>query len=270
MAGESQDEPPPLYGAALGHESQGSRGKGLPESQPGGGGDRRDRRTEGSAEAGGRRGRLLGRSGWEDPGAPNPEGAAPARATHGRDSRRRRRNLPRSGAGPSSQARPHTRAGRLAGSAPPHPPRSAPEPPQNLAAQPPPGLRAHPPAPPPGARWSDDTAGCVANRRGPPGGRSRTRPSQSRKPMRRRRLRPLRGERARGPAPASPRPPLGPALPARPLSPAPPLVPVAALGPPPTLPPARQRASRLPPSLSLSRLAQWRRPRRSSNSSTCS
>lgn len=169
VAGESQDEPS-LSGAALGRESPGSGGKGRPESQPGGGGDRRDRRTERSAEAGGRRGRLLGRSGWEDPGAPNSEGAAPARATRGRDSRRRRRNLPRSGAGPSSQAQPHALAGGLARPAPPHPLRGSPEPPQTKPRSRPAGRCTHPPAPPPGARWSDDTAGCVANRRGPPGG----------------------------------------------------------------------------------------------------
>lgn len=265
-AGESQDEQPPL-GAAQGRESQGSGGKGWPESQPRGV-DGRTRPTEGSAEAGGPRG-------WGDrvsgPGAPDPEGAATRRAARqGTRGSRRRRNLPRSGAWPllpGRASRPSRQPGQ-AGSSPPAP-RGPPNPgPRRAAALPPAG-----PAPPPARAGVTTPQGAwpigaaLAGEGG--GGRPRTRPRRGREPMRRRRRRPRRGERARGPAPAAPPRPPRP----RPSRPAP--QPRAAAGAgrragpapnPPAGPPARLTA----PSFSLSRLAQWRRPRRSSNSSTCS
>lgn len=78
----------------------------------------------------------------------------------------------------------------------------------------------HAPAPPPSARWSDDTAGCVANRRGSRGGGAGSDTPPRREPIRRARRRLRRGERPRGPAPSSSGPsappfPPGPSAPRR-------------------------------------------------------
>lgn len=205
---------------------------------------------------------LLGRLGWEVPGPQSPK-ARPRDGRQGRESSQPR--APKSPAlwsWPLLWARPHTPRGSPAGSAPPHP---RPENP-NLVVQRPYGHHTHPLAPPPGARWSDDTAGCVANPRGPRGGGLGHAPHAASQWD--------TGAGSRGGVrgrEAPPRPPLAPRP--RPSRPAPYTRAAAGAGRragpapnPPAGPPARLTA----PSFSLSRLAQWRRPRRSSNSSTCS
>lgn len=171
-------------------------------------------------------------------------GYAAGGGTEGSPASPRRRNLPRSGAGPSSEpgltplaaAQPD----RLL-------PTRAPRTPTSSVLQRPSGRHTRPPAPPPGARWSDDTAGCVTNRRGPRGGGLGHAPrAASQWDAGAGGRGGVRGREAPPRPPSAPRP--------RPSRPAP--HPRAAAGagrragPAPNPPAGRQRASQLPPSLS--------------------
>ena len=174
-----------------------------------------------------------------------------------RPARLRRRNLPRSGVGPSSPARSHapSQPGRLAHRLLPLSPRHSRD--HSWAARP----RPRPaPSQAAGRAASDGAAGCVANRHGPRGGGLGSAPPPASRANGA--LAPAAAAGVRGHE-APPRPPLSP-LP-RPFWPAPPPRPPpqsraeAGAGPragpapaPPAGPPARLTAPVSPPSFSLS------------------